>query len=895
VSDAESAVPELGAAQTDIPQELAILPLFNVVVYPQTVIPLAVGQEQSIRLIDDAMVGQRIVGLVTLRSEDQRPAQITPEDFYQIGTAAVVHRLLRLPDNTLRVAIQGIERIQIEEIVATEPYFRARVRVLPDETADDIEIQALVRNLIGLATQILQLLPNPSEELQAQITNEDDPRRLAYLLALTMLFRSTLAERQSVLELTSVREKLRRLIEILTRELDVLRIGQEIQSQVQSGIDKTQREYVLREQLRAIQRELGEQDQNEAEVARLREAVEQAGMSAEAHSQAVRELDRLAQMPPAAAEYGVVRTYLETLISLPWRRRSEEQLDVRVARAVLDEDHYDLDAIKARILEYLAVRELRQRRLGAETANQKGAILCFVGPPGVGKTSLGRSIARAMNRTFLRLSLGGVRDEAEIRGHRRTYIGAMPGTIIQALRRVGVNNPVLMLDEIDKLGADFRGDPSSALLEVLDPEQNDSFRDHYLDLAWNLAPVMFIATANTLQTIPAPLLDRMEIIQLSGYTAQQKLEIARRYLVPEQMREHALTPADLRITDAALQTVIEEYTREAGVRNLEREIGTLCRKAAVEIAQAEDERAATKDEGQRTKDERVSAGDQRPTANDQRAAVGDERALTNGERSADTDRLVSADTDRLAMADEQAAEAAIVVDPARARAYLGKRRYFHEATERIDRPGIATGLVWTPVGGDIIYIEATAMPGGQGFVLTGQLGDVMKESARAALSYVRAEAERLRIDPRFFETNDIHLHVPSGAIPKDGPSAGIAMATALTSLLSGRLVRDGLAMTGEITLRGKVLPIGGVKEKVLAAHRAGIRTIILPRHNQDDLDEIPEEVRRELTLVFADRVEQVLDAALEPYIVEAPVISGPPATPDTTPLIADTDESISTL
>ncbi len=802
---------EDGPTHQDIPQELAILPLFNVVVYPQTVIPLAVGQEQSIRLIDDAMAGQRIVGLVTLKSEDRRPERIGPDDFYQIGTAAVVHRLLRLPDNTLRVAIQGVERIQIEQILGDAPYYRARVRVIPDQSGDDIEIKALMRHAVGLASEILQRLPNPSEELHGQITNEEDPRRLAYLLALTMLFRSNVAERQTVLDLTEVREKLVRISAILTRELEVLRIGREIQSQVQSGIDKDQREYVLREQLRAIRRELGEDGHDQAEIERLRQALAQAGLSEEAQAQAQRELERLAQMPPAAAEYGVIRTFLETLISLPWQRRTEDQIGIAHARRVLDEDHYDLDAIKAHILEYLAVRELRLRRLGTEAAAQKGAILCFVGPPGVGKTSLGRSIARAMGRAFLRVSLGGVRDEAEIRGHRRTSIGAMPGRIIQSLQRVGMANPVCMLDEIDKLGADFRGDPSSALLEVLDPEQNDSFRDHYLDVAWDLSPVLFIATANTLQTIPAPLLDRMEVIQLSGYTAGQKREIARRFLVPEQLRAHALTEDDLAITDAALLVAIEEYTREAGVRNLDREVAALCRKATVEIA--------------------ARPGPQAPSLKPR---------------------------------------APIIIDADRARRYLGRRRYHAETSERIDRPGIVTGLVWTPAGGDIIFIEATAMPGGRGFQLTGQSGEVTRESAQAALSYVRAESARLGIDPRFYETHDIHLHVPSAAIPKDSSSAGVAMVTALASLLTGRLARDGLAMTGEISLRGKVLPIGGVKEKLLAAHRAGLRTIILPRRNADDLEDVPAEVRAELTVVLADRLEEVLGAALEPRPSDPP-------------------------
>jgi ATP-dependent Lon protease len=830
----------------NIPAELAILPLFNYVIYPLTVVPLAVGQEQSIKLIDDAVLGERMIGLMALKNEQERPDPITAEDFYQVGTVALVHRLLRLPDNTLRVAVQGIERIQIEEIIETEPYFRARVRVIPDEVADDIETQALMRNVVNLAGQILQLLPNPNEELQAQILNEDDPRRLAYLVAVSLLFRSSVAERQEILALTSLHDKLARLAEILTRELSVLQLGQQIQSQVQSGIDKNQREYLLREQMRAIQKELGEGDENAAEAERLRTAIADAGMSTEAQAQATRELDRLAQMPPAAAEYGVIRTYLEMLISLPWQKRSADQLDVNHAQQVLDEDHYDLEEIKGRIVEYLAVRELRRSRLGEEAINPKGAILCFVGPPGVGKTSLGRSIARAMGREFIRLSLGGVRDEAEIRGHRRTYIGAMPGSIIQTIRRVGVNNPVFMLDEVDKLGSDFRGDPSSALLEVLDPEQNNSFRDHYLDVAWNLAPVMFIATANALQTIPAPLLDRMEVIQLAGYTVREKLEIARRYLLPEQMREHALTDADIEVTDEALRLTIEEYTREAGVRNLEREIANICRKVAVEIARG----WATEDASQETLEKTLTPNSQLP--------------------------------------------APILVDQAKAREYLGKQRFFAEVTERIDRPGIVTGLVWTPVGGDIIFIEATRMPGGKGFTLTGQLGDVMKESARAALSWVRAEAEQLGIDPQFFDHNDIHMHVPAGAIPKDGPSAGVAMTTALASLLTGRPIKESVAMTGEITLRGKVLPIGGVKEKVLAAHRAGLRTIILPKRNERDVDDIPEEVRRELTFVFADRIEEVLAAALQPRAVE-PAVGPTNGQQQHDVRVQDTSESVTTV
>jgi ATP-dependent Lon protease len=642
--------------------------------------------------------------------------------------------------------------------------------------------------------------------------------------------RMDLGDRQAILEETSVRRKLERLVELLQREIQVLQVGQQIQGQVNEELSKTQREYILRQQLQAIQRELGEEDTNAAEVERFRTAIEAANLPPEAREVADRELDRLSRMNPAAPDYGIIRTYLEIMTSLPWGKSSEDQLDIERAREVLDEDHYDLEEIKERILEFLAVRELRRERM-SDKAAREGAILCFVGPPGVGKTSLGRSIARAMNREFLRISLGGVRDEAEIRGHRRTYIGAMPGTIIQSLRRVDVNNPVFMLDEIDKLGMDFRGDPSSALLEVLDPEQNNSFRDHYLDVAFDLSNVMFIATANALQPIPDPLRDRMEIIQLSGYTMQQKLEIAKRYLVPEQMRAHALTNNDVVIEEDALRVVIEEYTREAGVRNLEREVGALCRKAATDIV------------------ERRKRG-------------------------------------------EVSQAQPIMIDEAKARQYLGKQRFFAEAAERIDRPGVVTGLVWTPVGGDIIFIEATKMPGGKGFMLTGQLGDVMKESARAALSYIRSEADRLGIPGSFFNGYDIHMHVPAGAIPKDGPSAGIAMATALASLVTGRPVRDDVAMTGEITLRGKVLPIGGLKEKVLAAHRAGIKTIILPRRNERDLDDIPPELRAELTFVPVDRVEEVLEAALEPQPSEPPVEAANGQQPDQRPIHEELDEGV---
>ncbi|WP_029214536.1 endopeptidase La [Kallotenue papyrolyticum] len=824
----------------ELPEELAILPIFGQIIFPMTIIPLAIGQPGSIQLIDDALRAGQPIGIVTLKATDERPVRITPDDFYHIGCVVNVHRLLKMPDGTLRVAVQGLERIQIEEITQHEPYFRARVRVLPDVVEDGLEVEALMRNLQGLVTQMAQLIPQFPEELQTAVINEDDPRRLAYLLALYT--RMDLPDRQAILEETSVRRKLERLGEILRRELQVLQIGQQIQGQVNEEVSRSQREYILRQQLEAIRRELGEEDPNAQEIERLREAIAQAGMPDEVREIAERELERLRRMNPAAPDYSITRTYLEILTSLPWNKRTEDQLDIEVARRVLDEDHYDLEEIKERILEFLAVRELRRERLKGEQVEQpsEGAILCFVGPPGVGKTSLGRSIARAMNRKFLRISLGGLRDEAEIRGHRRTYIGAMPGVIIQSLRRVGVNNPVFMLDEIDKLGMDFRGDPASALLEVLDPEQNNAFRDHYLDVPFDLSNVFFIATANALQPIPAPLRDRMEIIQLSGYTLQQKLEIAKRYLVPEQLKRHALSEQDVVITEDALRVVIEEYTREAGVRNLERAIATLCRKVAVEVLRHD--RSGT------------AAGNGQPEAQTNVAAG-------NGQPEAQT---------------ASPARQPIVIDAERARQYLGKQIFFQEVAERTDRPGVVTGLVWTPVGGEIIFIEATKMPGSKGFMLTGQLGDVMKESARAALSIVRAEAEKFGIARNFFDGVDIHLHVPAGAIPKDGPSAGVAMVTALVSLLTGRPVRDDVAMTGEITLRGKVLPVGGIKEKVLAAHRAGIRTVILPRRNERDLEEIPEELRAEMNFVLVDRVEEVLKAALRDEVVEPPVEAAPP-------------------
>ncbi len=805
-------VPPSPQEEPSLPSELPILPLQNLVVFPMTIFPLAVVEPRAVKLVDDAVLGSRMIGLVAMRPPTQEAGaeEEGPPlgQLYRVGTLAVVPKLLKLPDGSLRIIVQGLERIRILEYVAAEPYLRARVERAPEIVEKDIEVEALMRNLMDLFQKLASLVPQMSEELQTLVLNIDEPRQLAYVLAASI--RMELEERQAILEEDSVKAKLRRLMAVLSKEMEVLELGKRIQSQVQTEMTKAQREYFLREQMKAIRQELGETDEAQMEVERLRKALEEAGLPPEAKEQAERELNRLASMPPAAAEYGVIRTYLEWLAALPWNKSTEDILDIRHAQQVLDEDHYNLEKVKERILEFLAVRQLRLQREPAEEGAEKpvagkGAILCFIGPPGVGKTSLGRSIARAMGRKFIRISLGGVHDEAEIRGHRRTYIGAMPGTIIQAIRRVGSNNPVFMMDEIDKVGADFRGDPASALLEVLDPEQNREFRDHYLDVAFDLSKVFFITTANVLETISPPLRDRMEIIRLAGYSEEEKFHIARRYLVPRQMAENALSERDIQITDEAIRLLLSDYTREAGVRNLEREIGSLCRKVAREIA----------------------AGIPGP----------------------------------------------IVVDEERVRHYLGPRRFHKEIAERTEQPGVATGLAWTPSGGEIQFIEATKMPGNKQLILTGQLGDIMRESAQAALSYVRSQAEALGLPPDFYERVDVHIHLPEGAQPKDGPSAGVAIATALASLFTGRPVRDDVAMTGEITLRGRILPVGGIKEKVLAARRAGIKTVILPRHNQADVEEeVPPELREGLNFVFVDTVDQVWEAALrdgrkaeEPY------------------------------
>ena len=790
-------------ASPAIPEELPILPLRGVVVYPLMVLPLTVGQPRSVRLIDDAVVSDRLVGLVA--SKDAEIEEPAPDEVNRIGTVALIHRLIKSPDGTMRIIVQGIERIQIDEWASEEPYLRAKISIKPDVSPveSDVEAEALMRNLIELFGRMVALVPHLPDELMMAAQGTDDPRQLVYLISTSI--RMDLEDAQEILELDPVTEKLRKLTNILNRELEVLELGKKIQSEAQSEMEKMQREYFLREQLKAIQRELGEGDEQQVEIEQLRAKITEAGMSEEAEKEALRELSRLEKLPPAAAEYGVIRTYLDWLTSLPWSLTTQDNLDIPYARTVLDEDHYDLDKIKERILEYLSVRKLRQERASEREQQEvqpqdlirrerEGVILCFIGPPGVGKTSLGQSIARALGRKFIRMSLGGVRDEAEIRGHRRTYIGAMPGRIIQTIRRVGSKNPIIMLDEVDKIGADWRGDPSSALLEVLDPEQNREFRDHYLDVAFDLSQVMFITTANILDTIPGPLRDRMEILQLSGYTEEEKLHIATGYLVPRQIRENGLHAAEVSFTEGALRVIIRDYTREAGVRSLERQIGSVCRKIATRVAEGQPE-------------------------------------------------SVTVDADQVAE-------------------FLGKPIYFFEAAERCDLPGVATGLSVTAFGGDILFIEATKMPGQKGLTITGQLGDVMKESAQAALSYVRSQAERLDFDKDFYSKNDIHIHVPAGAVPKDGPSAGVAIATALTSLLTGRPVRADVGMTGEITLRGQVLPVGGIKEKVLAAHRAGLHTVILPRRNEQDLDDLPEEVRKQMEFVLVDRVEEVLKSAL---------------------------------
>ena len=766
-----------------IPQELAVLPLRDTVVFPESMTPLAIGQERSIKLVDDVVGGDRMLALLATRDpENEQPGF---KDLYEVGTAAVIHKMIRVPDGTLRILVQGLRRIRLAEPVQVEPYLVGRFVEVPDVLEETPEVEALTRNVQALFARIIALVPYLPEELELAAANVDDPSALCHLVASTLRLKTE--EKQELLEDVSVEQRLRHVSRILNRELEVFELGTRIQSQVQSEMEKGQREFFLRQQLKAIQDELGESDPERAEVEELRERLRSIPLPEDVHKAAERELSRLERLPPAAAEHGVIRTYLEWILTLPWDASTPDNLDLEHAQTVLDEDHYDLEKVKERIIEYLAVSKLKD--------DLTGPILCFVGPPGVGKTSLGHSIANALGRKFVRISVGGVRDEAEIRGHRRTYIGAMPGTIIRALRDAESKNPVFLIDEIDKMGSDFRGDPSSAMLEVLDPEQHSSFRDHYLDLPFDLSKILFICTANTTDTIPSPLLDRMDVIQLSGYTEDEKFGIARKYLIPKQLRAHGLTTRRVAIHDKALRLVIREYTREAGVRNLERQIAALLRKAATQIARG----AAEK----------------------------------------------------------------LKVDEARAREWLGPRRFSSEVRKRTSEPGVATGLAWTPAGGEILFIEAGAYDGKGRLKLTGQLSEVMQESAQTAFSWVRSRAVSLQLDPGWFAAHDVHIHVPAGAVPKDGPSAGVAMATAIVSLVTGRPVANDVGMTGEVTLTGQVLPIGGVREKVLAAQRAGLKRVILPRENGSDLDELPDDAREAMEFVLADELPEVLAAALD--------------------------------
>ena len=767
--------------QEAVSETLPILPLKETVVFPDSMTPLAVGQERSIQLVDEAVANDSTIALVTTRNAEEEATGA--DDIYEVGTAALIHKMIRVPDGTLRILVQGVRRVRIDRLVQTEPYLVGEFSDLPDVEGPETEVDALARNVEALFSRIIGLVPYLPDELQLAAANAEDPSALANLIATTMRLKTP--EKQELLEEAHVEARLRKLTVILNRELEVLELGTKIQSQVQSEMEHSQREYFLRQQLKAIQDELGEGDEQQAEIAELRGQIEEANLPEEADRAARRELDRLAKLPPAAAEYGVIRGYLEWILSLPWNETTEDNLDLEHARSVLDEDHYDLEKVKDRIIEQLAVSKLKE--------DVSGPILCFVGPPGVGKTSLGQSIARSLGRKFARISVGGVRDEAEIRGHRRTYIGALPGTIVRALRDAGSKNPVFMIDEIDKMGSDWRGDPASAMLEVLDPEQHSSFRDHYLDLPFDLSKVLFICTANQLETIPPPLQDRMEIIRLSGYTEEEKLGIAKRYLVPKQVEAHGLDAENVKFGDKALQLIIAEYTREAGVRNLDREIAAICRKAAAEIASGKRKNAR--------------------------------------------------------------------IDERRVRSWLGRPRFRHEIRKRTSDPGVATGLAVTPVGGDILFIEASAVPGEGRLVVTGQLGEVMRESSQAALTWVRGHATDLGLEEDWFANRDVHIHVPAGAVPKDGPSAGIAMATALSSLAMNRPVSEEVAMTGEITLTGQVLPIGGVRDKVLAAQRAGISKVILPKENEADLDDLPREVRKQMTFVLADHVDEVIEAA----------------------------------
>jgi ATP-dependent Lon protease len=784
----------LEQGEVEIPATLPVLPLKETVIFPQSVSPLAIGQERSVRLVDDVLEGERMLALVTVKSPEADPPGW--DDLYEVGTAAVVHKMIRVPDGTLRILVQGVGRIRLTERVQEEPYLVGEFEVVADEVEETPELEALTRSVQSEFGRLISLVPYLPSELELAAANVDEPSALSHLVASTLRLKTE--EKQALLEQRDVSARLRDVLRILKRELEVVELGTKIQSQVQSELEKGQREYFLRQQLKAIQDELGEGDAEQAELNELRERVAEKHLPEEAQKAVERELSRLEKLPAASAEYGVIRTYVDWLLSLPWTETSDDNLDLERAREILDEDHYDLEKVKDRILEYLAVSKLKN--------DLSGPILCFVGPPGVGKTSLGQSIARALGRKFVRLSVGGVHDESEIRGHRRTYIGSMPGSIVRSIRDAGTANPLLLIDEIDKVGADWRGDPASAMLEVLDPEQNRTFRDHYLDLPFDLSKVLFICTANQLETIPGPLLDRMDVIQLSGYTEDEKLGIARRYLVPKQLEAHGLADKGVTISDNTLRVVTREYTREAGVRSLERRIADLLRKAAREIAEGRTEK--------------------------------------------------------------------IAIDTRKARSWLGPRRFPADPRKRTADPGVATGLAYTPVGGDVLFIEATAYPGKGTLTITGQLGDVMRESAQAALSWVRSHARELGLAENWFAEHDVHIHVPAGAVPKDGPSAGITIATAIASLVRNEPVAEDVGMTGEITLTGQVLPIGGIREKVLAAQRYGLKRIVLPRDNEPDLTELPPETRKELEFIPVDTIDEVFAVAFS-----APARSRPQAAP----------------
>ena len=773
----------------EVPAEIGLLPLRDTLLFPHAILPLAVARESSVALVNDAVRERKVIGVVTQR--DPSVDDPVESDLFRIGTLTHIHKMFKFPDGSLRLVVQGVQRFRLTQVTQYRPFIKARIELLQDHVPleQEVEVRALAQSAQGLFQRVVELSPTLSDELQALAANINDPARLADFVAASLSSLST-AQKQEMLETLDVKARLERLNKVLVKDLEVLEVGNKIQSQVKTELQKNQREYYLREQMKAIQKELGEGDDQQREQGELRDKIEAAGMPEDAKKEALRELDRLSKMSPAAAEYTVTRTYLDWLIALPWSKRTEVEIDLFKAKEVLDNDHYDLEKVKERILEYLAVRKMKP--------DIKGPILCFVGPPGVGKTSLGKSIANSMGRKFHRLSLGGMRDEAEIRGHRRTYIGALPGQILQGLRRAESKNPVFMLDEVDKLGADFRGDPASALLEVLDPEQNNTFKDHYIDLPFDLSEVLFICTANVLDTIPPALRDRMEVIRLAGYIEEEKLHIARRHLIPRQIDNHGLTAEQLAFGDEALKKLIREYTREAGLRNLEREIASIIRKVARKRAEGSTETVA--------------------------------------------------------------------ITPEKVEEFLGAPYFMkEELEERTMMPGVALGLSWSAAGGDVLFVEASQMWGQKGLTLTGQLGDVMKESAQAALSWVRSHARQLGVEESFFERVDLHLHVPEGAIPKDGPSAGVTLVTALVSLLTGRPVRPRVAMTGEVSLSGRVLPVGGIKEKVLAAHRMGVKEVLLPKRNEKAVKEdIPQDVQNDLKITLVSSIEEVLELALMP-------------------------------